>query len=63
MHECESLPGCGLIDLPLSGNRDRFDAVQSLANDLGFRYATLSGPALQHALVTRFYVDLFPNHY
>jgi hypothetical protein len=62
MHEPESLPSGSLIDLPLADDRDGLYAVQSLTNDLGFRHATLSGTALQHALVTRFDINLFPNH-
>ncbi|HXH39245.1 MAG TPA: hypothetical protein VNN08_11505 [Thermoanaerobaculia bacterium] len=62
MHERESLPGGRLIDVPSADNRHGLDVVQSLTNDLGFRYATLSGPSLQHALMTRFDIDLFPNH-
>jgi len=62
MHKLESLPGGNLIDILPADNLDGLDAVQSLANDLGFRHATLSGTALQHALMARFDIDLFPNH-
>jgi hypothetical protein len=62
MHERESLSGGSLIDLPPADNRDGLDVVQSLANDLGFRHAALSGPAFEHALMARFDIDLFSNH-
>src|SRR5258708_4367233 len=61
-HESESLPARSLINVPLTDNPNGLDAVQSLANDLGFRHATLPGPAFQHPLMTRFDIDLFPNH-
>ena len=62
MYEPERLTGGNLIDLRPVDNRHGLDAVQSLTNDLAFRHATLSGTELQHALVTRFDVDLLPNH-
>lgn len=62
MHEFESLSDGDFIDHPSADNRNGLDAVQSLTNDRGFRHTTLSGTPFQHALVTRFDIDLFPNH-
>jgi len=62
MHEPERLSSCGLVDVLPANHCDALNAVESFTDNLGFRHATLFGPAFQHALMTRFDIDLFPNH-
>lgn len=61
-HECESLAAGACIDLATAGERAHLDAIERFTNDLGLRDAALTRSSFQHAIMTRFYVDLFPDH-
>ena len=61
-HECESLASGIRIDLATAGERPHLNAVERFTNELGLRHAALTGSSFQHSIMTRFYVDLFPNH-
>jgi hypothetical protein len=61
-HEGQSLSCGGWVTLFPPRNRSDLDAVKRLTNELCFRYAALTGPPLEHSIVARFDINLFPNH-
>src|ERR1043166_10348447 len=61
-HERQRLSTRRGVALTPSNRCPPVDAVEGFPNELRFRYAELTSPALQHSIMALFDVHLFTNH-